>query len=86
MENKEKIYPVCTRCRYYKAFYFEGTSAFYREKAGYCEVTQKTVRPEDSCERYKYRLPRDKNVTLEFLDEVIAAVAELEHIFYRFDS
>ena len=81
MENKEN-WRKCSGCRYYKAFYTKGASAFYREKSGYCEQKEKAVGAKESCELYKYRRPQDKIITLEYLESVIKDMEELQRVFY----
>lgn len=83
MGEERKIKHTCAGCRYYDAYYLKGSSAFYREKSGFCGQRQKAVCGKDCCDLYKYRPHKEKVVTLEHIDEVIADIKELEKIFYN---
>lgn len=67
----------CSGCRFYKAYYSKGASAFYREKAGYCERKGTAVNAKGYCVLYKNRPKGEKAVSAEHLDESIALTEEL---------
>lgn len=50
----------CSGCRFYKAYYSKGASAFYREKAGYCERKGTAVNAKGYCVLYKNRPKGEK--------------------------
>lgn len=70
----------CSGCRFYKAYYSKGASAFYREKAGYCERKGTAVNAKGHCVLYKNRPKGEKAVSAEHLDETIALTEELRRI------
>lgn len=73
-------YRRCARCRYYKAFYKRGACAFYRERSGYCEKNEKAVGAKESCGLHKYRQQQNKIVILEYLEQIMKEVKEIELI------
>lgn len=77
---------LCKGCRYYDAFYTRGICAFEKQKAGYCSRREKATSATDICSFYKYRPSQEKTVTIEHLDIVLEAVAELERLYYNYDS
>ncbi len=84
MENKEKG-RKCSGCRYYKTFYTKGASGFYREKSGYCEQKQKAVGAKECCGFYKYRMKKERTITMEGLESVMLKLEELELVFSHRD-
>ena len=77
MENKGNS-RKCSGCRYYQAFYVKGASAFYRERLGYCDEKKKVAEAKECCELYKRRGNKDRTITLEYLESVIADLEELK--------
>lgn len=68
---------ICRDCRYYDPYYEKYGSYFYKLKNGYCMQRQKAVNSNDLCKSYKYRLHKDKVVTIEHLDNAIADIKEM---------
>ena len=72
----------CQKCRYYSAYYEKGLANFYRERtAGFCCQKQKAVEKNDICEFYLSRISTKKTVTVEYIDEVLKDIEELEWIY-----
>ena len=84
-EKTNKNQHFCSGCRYYKAFYSKGASAFYREKFGFCQQLNKTVAIKESCVNYKYRQPQEKIILITDLDKTIADLKYLEYFFSKFN-
>lgn len=75
----------CSGCSFYKAYDSKGASAFYREKAGYCERKGTAVNAKGYCVLYKNRPKGEKAVAAEHLDEAIALTEELRRICSGWD-
>lgn len=76
----------CQSCRYYSAYYEKGLANFYREgKAGFCGQKQKAVEKDGSCELYLSHIYTEKTVTVEYIDEVLKDIEELEWIYRDYD-
>lgn len=75
----------CSGCSFYKAYDSKGASAFYREKAGYCERKGTAVNTKGYCVLYKNRTKGEKAVSAEHLDEAIALTEELRRICSGWD-
>lgn len=71
----------CSGCRYYRAFYTKGASAFYRERTGYCLLKQNVVLAKEFCDCYKYREKKDRTVTSEHLEGTANDIKALESFF-----
>ena len=72
----------CQNCRYYSAYYKKGMANFYREgNTGLCSQKQEAVEKNDACELYLYRIPMEKTVSVEHIDEVLKDIEELEWIY-----
>ncbi len=80
METEAKDNRRCSACRYYKMFYSKCAITFFRERSGYCGAMDKSVAHKGSCEHFKFRTRKEKNVTTERIDEVISEVEELLNI------
>ena len=75
----------CSGCSFYKAYDSKGASAFYREKAGYCERKGTAVNAKRNCVLYKNRPKGEKTVAAEHLGEAIALTEELRRICSGWD-
>ena len=75
----------CSGCRFYKAYDSKGASAFYREKAGYCERKGTAVNAKGNCVLYKNRPKGEKTVAAEHLGEAIALTEELRRVCSGWD-
>lgn len=75
----------CSGCSFYKAYDSKGASAFYREKAGYCERKGTAVNAKRNCVLYKNRPKGEKAVAAEHLGEAIALTEELRRICSGWD-
>lgn len=75
----------CSGCSFYKAYDSKGASAFYREKAGYCERKGTAVNAKGYCVLYKNRPKGEMAVSAEHLGEAIALTEELRRICSGWD-
>lgn len=75
----------CSGCSFYKAYDSKGASAFYREKAGYCERKGTAVNAKGYCVLYKNRPKGEKAVSAEHLGEAIALTEELRRVCSGWD-
>lgn len=75
----------CGGCSFYKAYDSKGASAFYREKAGYCERKGTAVNAKGYCVLYKNRPKGEKAVSAEHLGEAIALTEELRRVCSGWD-
>ena len=73
---------ICKACRRYETFYTKSICSFEKQKEGYCLRQEKATCENYKCELYKYRPQKEKTVTVEHLDIVIADIEKLERIFY----
>ena len=85
METEINCTYKCSGCSFYKANYSKGSSAFYREKAGYCERKGTAVNAKGNCVLYKNRPKGEKAVAAEHLGEAIALTEELRRICSGWD-
>lgn len=73
----------CKDCRFFDMLYFKRMYGFEKQEVGICIQKQIVVQKSNLCEFFKYRIQKDKTVTLEHIDVVIADIEELEKIFYN---
>jgi len=72
----------CQNCRYYRAYYKKGLANFYRARnTGLCIQQQKAVEKKERCDLFLSRIPVKKEVTVEYIDQVIKDIEELEWIY-----
>ena len=72
---------ICRDCRFYNVLYSKCTCKFEKLNKGICLQSREIVQKNCRCELYKYRIQKEKVVTIEYIDNVIEDIKELEKIF-----
>lgn len=76
----------CQSCRYYSAYYEKGLGKLLqRGKSGVLWSKAKAVEKDGSCELYLSHIYTEKTVTVEYIDEVLKDIEELEWIYRDYD-
>ena len=86
MHTEKQSTHICRNCRYYSAHYEKYPAYFVRQRTGRCSMLQKAVRNNGSCALYKYRPYKEKTVTPEQIDIVIADIQEIEKLLISDNS
>lgn len=75
----------CKDCSFYDLLYVKFVYSFEKQSVGFCMQKNIVVQNDYICKCYKRHMQKDKTVTLEHIDFVIADIEELQKIFYNFD-
>ena len=71
---------VCTKCKYFTAYYSRTFIGFYMEKFGYCSIYEKLKDKHEVCEKYSQKVYNQKLKTSMVIDAISNAITNLDTI------
>lgn len=72
-----KRHKQCGNCRYYRAYYTKSLCDFFKERAGFCSLSEKNAPENGYCDAHRRRLNEEKKLTPDLFDKALADIETL---------